>query len=179
MKKALTLVAACLLMAGSASAATINWGNDTGSKIYDLAGAAITSANIGTYNLVVSLYDASTDTAVVSTSTMASKGGPLTGTAYNYAFDAIHTTGDLFYIVATMTQGGQDYFMYIGSNGIGADAASVTSWAITATDNGGVDTFTWNTGVTYGGAGAWTPVPEPGTAALALAGLALLIRRRK
>ena len=110
------------------------------------------------------------------------KGGTVNVPGYNYAFPTVHTTGDQFYIKATMTYSGTDYYFFVGSAGSGADAGSVTPWAITAVDNGGTDTFTWATtasGASYGGASTWVAVPEPGTTALALAGLALLIRRRK
>ena len=49
--------------------------------------------------------------------------------------------------------------------------------------NQALDTFTWKDSTIASNASTsaqgWTPVPEPATAALALAGLAMLIRRRK
>jgi hypothetical protein len=177
MKKLIATTAAIMLLAGGASAAAINWGNSALTKITGLGGEAITSANYSTYNLVISLVDASTDATVQTASTIGSKSGYLAG-EYNYAFDVDHTTGDQFYIKATMTYSGTDYFFFIGSNGAVGDAVSATPWAIAATDPTGSDTFEWNTTSTYGGS-TWVPVPEPATAALALAGLAMLIRRRK
>lgn len=73
----------------------------------------------------------------------------------NTFFDG--TTGAHFYMT--------DIFVY--------DTTDANRWTA------GTTTFAFTEGIPTGTSSAWTPVPEPATAALALAGLALLIRRRK
>ena len=77
-----------------------------------------------------------------------------------------------FGILYTTTQGGQDYY-YLGQV-FTFDTSSSSYNPTTSTF-----TATSTSAPPQGNAGAWTAVPEPSSAALALAGLALLLKRRK
>ena len=76
-----------------------------------------------------------------------------------------------FGILYTTTQGGKDYY-YLGQV-FTFDSTNTSAY------NGTTQTFTATSTSAPGKTTTWTPVPEPSTAALALAGLALLLKRRK
>lgn len=90
--------------------------------------------------------------------------------------------GEQFFARAYATFEGKSYFIDLfGGSGTGG------VWEMTASgDARTTQAFAWSN-ATYGGAtatavgtkNAWVAVPEPSTAALALAGLALLIKRRR
>ena len=189
MKKIISLATVALL-AVSAQSASINWGNTTSSLIRDLSGTAMTSAMATTAGFTITLMylDNGMDSypgvasvgAAVTPASFGKTPGALQSASDSYTFGTDYTTGDQFFIRATATFGGQDYYMDIFEGNTYGN-----TWAIAGTDNSAGDTFAWTAG-TYGGpagtagtSGTWVPVPEPATAALALAGLAMLIRRRK
>lgn len=178
------------LLAISSQAATINWGNSATSLIRDNAGTLLTGAAATTAGFQIQLMYLSAGMAsypgvasvgaAVTPATMSTKtAGTLTSASDTYTFNTDYTTGSEFFIRATATFGGQQYTMDVFElNSYG------NTFALAAIGNAGSDAFVWAPG-TYGGtgtegaAGKWVPVPEPATAALAIAGLAMLIRRRK
>lgn len=190
MKKSLITLAA-LMLAVSTQAATINWVNTTSSKIVGLDGVtALTSANAIAAGFAVQLMfldsamvsypGVATVGAAVTPASMSTKtAGLLTSASDTYTFNTHYTTGDEFFVRATATFGGTDYYMDIFQNNTYGD-----TFAIAATTDSGTDNFVW-TNASYGGtgtvgdAGKWIAVPEPATGMLALAGVAMLIRRRR
>ena len=183
--KKLMIAAAIVCAAVMTQAAQIKWGNGTTSKVVGLDGStALTAANAGAYNFAISLIAAADDSVVQTLSGSSainsmSAGVLATSAAWAYTFNTDATTGNAFYILATMTVDGKDYEMKIDNAG--------SNWAIAATDNTGKDTFTWAAG-TYGGlaetatVGKWSAaaVPEPTSGLLLLLGIgAMALRRRR
>ena len=179
--KKLMIVAAAALLAGMSQAAMVQWSNGTTSKLVGLDGTtAITAANATAWNLTVTLMYADGTSTGSSRSTINSMSAGVLSTAkWTYTFDTDATTGDKFYIHAIMKVDGKDYEM---------DLFKSSPFALTATNNGSSETFTWAAG-TYGGlagtatagtAGAWSAVPEPTSGLLMLLGMAgLALRRRR
>ncbi len=105
-----------------------------------------------------------------------SKAGKVAGTAdvSNY------TNGDAFAVLITYTDGDNTYYNLSSSvytlSGLDPNDISVapTQWADFA-----INGATSSEKGTLKAGGGWTAVPEPASAMLALAGVAMLIRRRK
>ena len=172
------IVAAAALLAGMSQAASVQWNNSTSAKLYGLDGTtAITAANATAWGLTVSLmYADGTATGSSISAINSMSAGVLSTAKWTYTFDTDATTGDKFYLHAIMKVDGKDYEM---------DLFKSSPFAITATNNGGTDTFTWAAG-SYGGLaatpteGAWSAVPEPTSGLLMLLGMAgLALRRRR
>ena len=175
--KKLMIVAVAALLAGVSQAAMVTWGNTTSSKLVGLDGTtAITAANATAWGLTVTLMYAdgtSTGSSVSAINSMSA--GVLSTAKWTYTFDTDATTGDKFYLHAIMKVDGKDYEM---------DLFKSTPFALTATNNGGSETFSWSSG-TYGGLsatpaeGKWSAVPEPTSGLLLLLGVAGLTLKRK
>ncbi len=196
MKKFLTIAFAAALCL-SANAATVSWGltgvtyfgstnlkteNATGYLVY--LGDKSSWDDYGTANIVDIVKNGSTDYPSIAVN---SKNGQVSSTAQidtdtSFAFNSstkIGTapSGSYFGILYAYTKGTDQYYF----------AGSVYQFSDTDTThyNSDLQTFTWkddklptNTDST-GASQGWVAVPEPSTAALALAGLALLLKRRK
>ena len=192
----LALVAA----ACSAQAAAISWnsgslksptavdGSTTGGSIIGAAAGYMTVwyfSSLANANAFVS--SGYTDGTKLFTSTVAGESGTTKDTsalggAYNAVTANSFAASTTYYTVAyvqTTTTGNALPAM----NDVWYRYSSVGTLTTASTGNLNVN---YLTGVGVGGSSLWaanwtktTPVPEPATAALALAGLALLIRRRK
>ena len=196
MKKTMTIFAVAA-MALSARSAQINWGSQgflfNGAQQMTTANGYSTTAYLvylGTAGATweTSGFDATATFAlggdVLKTST-ANALGSVSQTLSPYLFnwgDSVGAGSDVmtdqsstFGIVFLSTGGafGTDTYYYL-SNVFMVDTTDTTAPGTWATAS---NTYSYGQAVPSGS--TWTPVPEPATAALALAGLALLIRRRK
>ena len=195
MKKSI-LMAAVLMAAAASQAVTLNWGgNGSTAKLYGLTAGANLTVGPGSETVGMTVYyllatdlatvQSTTDEATVAGLAKATAVGQTstsTGAAGRFGASTLVTGSDIgvnYFARVFATIGGQDYFMDLMN-------ANTSYFTTTKTGN---DTTTellqWGA-ATYGGAtgvqgdfNKWVAVPEPATAALALAGLAMLIRRRK
>ncbi len=192
MKKLLTFVFTALLV-GSASAVTMQWGatgvswgssklkNDTG-----VVGYLIACDALGT-SYALDGFDASDIGTVVDTNTSGTSTMSKLNKAYSIDTDT-YGNGDTFAVLLTYQKDGKTYYNLtsglVSMSGMATDpptnAANTTSsfsWA----DNGEQTVLTAGTGwTTLKQTEPVTPdVPEPATGALALAGVALLFKRRR
>ena len=100
--------------------------------------------------------------------------------SYNFNYgEAPGKNGDVFAMLLTYTNEGTTYFNL---------STTTTKLSGLVDDTSGIDAVDFTEGFKFTTAepssslkagGGWTAVPEPSTAALALAGLALLLKRRK
>ena len=165
MKKMMMLIGVAFC-AVSVQAATINWANSV--SITDLDGNALAVGIASSFT--ADLVNVTQGGLVLGSSTGISgmTAGILLGTATNYTFGSPTTTGDLFKIVMSATFSGLTYSREISN----------TTWAISATNSGGVDNFTTWSGAGYSDTG-WVLIPEPTSMALlALGAAAVGLRRR-
>ena len=179
------------LVAFSASAATFKWG--TGSEKVYFNGTAITTTN-GAIGYLVLLTGSSLDASVVegimqTPSAIANKANTSTGLASakgkitdTYTSDSI-ANGQNYGMFITYSDGTDTWYNFSSTvytvSGL-ADATSSLGDAVFAFDFATQTTVTDGDAVTAGG--GWykaVAVPEPASAMLALAGVAMLIRRRK
>ena len=202
MKTKLTTLALVGLLASTSSAVTIVWGgSSSSSKLTGLTSGAALSVGANSQTASITMYyfnyadydtiiglgkvDASALSSYVvaqaagQTSTSANAAGRVVKSSTNTDYD---TSGVSFFARAYASFDNQTYFIDLfggaGDNGV---------WTMTQSGDARTsETFAWSNG-TYGGAtatavgtkNAWVAVPEPSSAALALAGLAMLIKRRK
>ena len=202
MKNKLLIAAIFAATCMTASAVSINWsGTGANSRLYGLtSGASMTlGAGSQTASMVMYYFDyADYDTiinlgkvdasalssyevarATGQTSTSASAAGRVAKSTSNTDYT---TTGNSFFARAYTVFNDKTYFIDLfGGSGTGG------VWTMQQSgDEAAKEVFTWSN-ATYGGAtsdtvgtkNAWVAVPEPSTAMLALAGLALLIKRRR
>ncbi len=190
MKKILTL---CLLVlsAASASALSFDW-TISGIKFdgvaikksTDVVGHLIYLGDGGSYSSSYALSKDSTADSIASaigtkvdtSSTATSNAGKLTTT---YTFDyGTKDNGDVFGVLLSYTTGGKTYYNLSSSTFTLSGIADETSSLDAGTFSFSFDTAGEKNSISSGS--GWTvAVPEPSTAALALAGLALLIKRRR
>ena len=202
MKKTI-LALAVIVSAISASAVSISWnGNGTNSKFFGLTegttmsvGSGSETAGMKVYYILYSNYETvkalgKVEASEIETYAVATASGQTSGSAGaagrvagSTATTAFTTAGvDFFARVYTAFEG-KTYFMDV-FGGAGTDGV----WTTTQSgDESAQEKFAWVNSTSYGGStstsvgtkNAWVAVPEPSTAALALAGLALLLKRRK
>ncbi len=188
MKKLITTVAVVALGV-SAQAALISWGNNPTALLLDTNGDVMTDPMAQAASLSMQLINITQGGIVVhERNVMSMTAGEFVGN-WNFTHGVEANTNDQFAILMTATFGGVDYGMSIWSS-----ASATTPWTYTGTDDTFVGAFAWAAGnvgapVNPGSAnwdqlsadnqGAWTPVPEPATGMLALAGAAMLLRRRR
>ncbi len=191
MKKALTLAVVAAL-AVSTQAVTISWGSGGQINIVDegVPTLMVSSSLAGTTAMglfflgntggsLLTVEDLTSADAIVTSSTVGGKSSnSSTFTTQEYldlsiaAGDVV--AGDVFAV----------FFIYDTGDVSGwyTDATLTTMFNSTYTFTGSETDSTTGIG-TWGNAGGtgqvYVPVPEPATAALAIAGLAMLIRRRK
>ncbi len=191
MKKLLALFVFAA-MASTASALSFNWtvtgikfGDETLKKSTDVVGYLIYLGAGGSYSTSYALSkDSTADTIAssigqkVSTSTTAtSNAGKLTTT---YTFDyGDKTNGDVFGVLLSYTKEGKTYYNLSSSTYTLAGISDETSSLDTATISFSSFADKGEASSISSGSGWVQAVPEPSTAALALAGLALLLKRRK
>ena len=202
MKNKLATLAIIGLLGSTASAVTLQWGNSgANSRLYGLtSGTAMTTgtgsqtASIVMYYFDYADYDTiiglgKVDASALSSYVVASAAGQTSsssGAAGRVALSSQNTdyttAGNSFFARAYASFDDKTYFIDL-FGGAGTDGV----WTMTQSgDERASEKFAWSNG-TYGGAtatavgtkNAWVAVPEPSTAALALAGLALLLKRRK
>ena len=202
MKTKLAILAAFCGFCMTASAVSINWSSTTANqKVYGLTSGATMTVGTGSQTASMTMYyfdyadydtiiglgkvDASAlssyvvSTAAGQTSTSSSASGRVKVSNANTDYT---TAGNSFFARAYATFDDQTYFIDLfGGTGTGG------VWTMTLSgDEAAKESFAWSNG-TYGGAtatavgtkNAWVAVPEPSSAALALAGLAMLLKRRK
>ena len=176
--KKLVVVAAVALVAGLANAASVSWANPSTARITGLDGANITQANAKAWGLQAILVNTTTGEQLTSygSSTQAAIGktaGVLGVPGYSYTYGNEAKNGDVLSVILKMTVDGQAYELDTG-----------LAIPITATDNGGTDTFgtSWGTS-SYGGSTGWAKtggdIPEPTSGLLLLVGAGMLALRRK
>ena len=200
MKKAFTAIAALALTIGAASALSFHWG--TADKI-SFGGKVLNSAALAAPATVELIY-LGTDNAwsfdesglvtdeAVSTATIATSGSPTgkgkaTGkfdklVGSSYADNSTVGGGNVFGVLITYTDTNGDVWYNLSSNTYTlADGVSDITTITKQTFN-----FAWTNDESgaeapTAGGGWWTApaVPEPVSAGLALAGIALLLKRRR
>lgn len=180
------------LVAVSASAASFNWG--TGTTKVSFGGTAITATN-GAIGYLVLLTGSSLEASVVEgimqvPASVANKANTSTGLAGNKGkitgkYEADIANGQNYGMFITYSDGTDTWYNFSSTvytvSGL-ADATSSLDDAVFAFDFATQTTVKDGDAVTAGGGwykAAAPAVPEPASAMLALAGVAMLIRRRK
>ena len=200
MKKIINL--AVVLLATSASAASFQWQTKVqasfdGTRIIDQSATAIliylgsTFDSTATYTIaktddlesLASSIGTKTDSTATSTAGRQLANGTYTGGVVNgtYNFETGVANGDLFAVLVSHVVSGVTYYTLSAPVAASYDSVSQTWSKITPEVNwgfSGADATASKSGSLAVG-GGWTAVPEPSTAMLALAGLALLIKRRR
>ena len=191
MKKTLLSIAIAGLMTTIANAASLTWSAKSiafdGSTLKNdstITGYLIFLSS-GSYETSYKLDDSSTASSVasaigtsVSEKTKTSAVGKLSAD-FSFSFDnGDYDNGDVFglLLVYTGASDGKTYYNLSSStfelSGMADDRATLStdySFSFSTNENKG----------SLSSGGGWTAVPEPSTAMLALAGLALLIKRRR
>ena len=202
MKKTL-LAMAIVATTISASAVSISWsGNTSNSKLFGLTDGSTLSVGTGSetaglkaYYILYSNYETvkalgKVEASEIETYAVATASGQTSGSAGAAGrMGTSSTTTDFtdagvsFFARVYTSFEGKSYFMDVfGGSGDGG------VWTTTSSgDETVVEKLAWANSTSYGGStstsvgtkNAWVAVPEPSTAALALAGLARLLKRRK
>ena len=202
MKTKLATIALLMGLCMTASAVSISWSATTANqKLFGLTSGTVmtTGASSQTASIVMYYFDyADYDTIVglgkveasaLSSYVVASANGQTTdntGAAGRVAKSSTNThyetSGNSFFARAYATFDSKTYFIDLfGGNGTGG------TWTMTSSGDSRVSekfafadaTYGGSTSTTVGTKNSWVAVPEPATASLALAGLALLLKRRR
>jgi hypothetical protein len=186
MKKLLSL-ALVALVAISAQAAFIEWstvaitfGGTTLKNNTSVAGylIALDGSSLATYDLVEGFSATSIGTVVESKS-----GTPKSGKFTGNSDISAYSNGDAFAFLITYNDGTDTYYNLSSTVNVLAGLDPTDSTVAPATwGNFAVNGAMNETAGTLTAGGGWTKavaVPEPASAMLALAGVAMLIRRRK
>ena len=191
MKKLLTLLAAIGLVS-SASAVSITWNISNiafgGNTLKSDTGVTAYLVYLGNGGSLETSYDATAIESLASSAVDSVSGTNTKGAAQNtYALPAPSSgdfsdlNGDTYGLLLSYVNEGKTYYN-LGSatftvSGVADETSSLNQFKPAAT------TFSYGTkndsATSVSPGGGWTAVPEPSTAALALAGLALLLKRRK
>lgn len=185
MKKTLTFIAVAVV-ATAAHGASIAWSLSNvafdGSKITS-AGSELTASLffLGNGGSLASSY---TEAEIASLDIVATASGTNTKSANTGTYDlvsGVNANGDVFGMLLSYTSGGKTYYNIASTvytlSGYDNDTSTPDKYNLTAASM----TYTVKEGTSssVSPGGGWTAVPEPSTAALALAGLAFLLKRRK
>ena len=172
----------------TSNAITIEMSGIGGLQFTTAAGVLILNPDVSGYSFTVGLYllgsesDLSDIAYIKSVAPTFSTKSPV-GNLQTQSYQNIegYKTTDLFFMRAFATFNGVEYYMDIFKDGIygsgysysgdWGDPSQVTVFNIGSGSFGGIGTA--------GDVGKWIAVPEPATAGLAFAGLALLFRRRR
>lgn len=199
MKKAFTAIAALALTIGAASALSFSWGTSTA---ISFNGTKLTTADLAAPATVELIY-LGTDKAwsfddlgvptdeAVSTGSIAVSGAPTAKGKGSGVFDKLFgasyadnstvNASNVFGVLITYTDANGDVWYNLSSNTFALTGAADDTFNVTkqnfdfawTNDESGAEAPT-------AGGGWWTvPVPEPVSAGLALAGIALLLKRRR
>lgn len=196
MKK--SILAAALFAAISSQAASFNWGSGTSAVTFDgttLAGNATAYlVFLGTGSGSVADLWSTTSEAIVganavkSTATSTAK---RTSGRFNSSFDGGTTTvpelanGQVYGVYVTYNDGKDTWFNFsqttytVSGISLGNEALEAATFAFDFATKSDIDPAVASPSAGGGWYRAVPAVPEPSTAALALAGLAMLIKRRK
>lgn len=187
MKKLLTITAIGLI-AAQASAVSIAW-NATGvafgagNTLKSDTGLTASLFYLGNSGSLASSYTADDIASldVVSSATGTTAKGAISGT-YTLPDYSTSANGDVYGLLLSYASEGTTYYnissiTYTVEGLNGNDNVSLSSWTVKAADQD--YSIKDGTASSVSSGGGWTAVPEPSTAALALAGLALLLKRRK
>ena len=189
MKKTLLALALVAGFATTASALSFNWTTSAALKFNDTALKSSTDVTgylvylaSGSLETSYALSDDSTASSVassigtlVSTQNKTTALSKINGKA---SFDyGTYNNGDVFAMLLVYTNGSDTYYNLSSTTYTLSGISDETSTPENATFTFSNATVGESSSLTAGS--GWTAVPEPSTAALALAGLALLLKRRK
>ena len=189
MKKLIATVAVFSAMITAAHALSFQWNANSikfdGSSLKsnnDVTGYLVYLGNKGSYSESYALSESSTGASVAASigTVVDSKKGTSAMSKINstFSFDyGSYVNDDVFGVLLTYTKEGTTYYNLSSSTytltGITSETSSPDTANLSFSFADGGSASSVKSG------GGWTAVPEPSTAALALAGLALLLKRRK
>ena len=189
MKTKLALVALLATLCTVSQAASVDWksaaldfGGTALKNNTDVKGWVVYLASgsfADSYKIDDSFSAESVGVVVASDTDGTNKGSALAGTALGWTNDSYKSNGDTFGLVLSYNDGEKTYWnissVVNSFSGLVADDPTVAPADWNAFTASGSKNSTSSLSTSSG----WTAVPEPSTAALALAGLALLLKRRK
>ena len=184
MKKTFLAFAALAMMATSASALSFQWATNIlkfdGTNLKSDTSVTAYLVYLGSgVSSVESSYSFDSLPSGVGTQVDSKAGTAATSkVSQKFSFDfGTYGNGDSFAMVASYTKDGETYWNISETVYTLSGIADETSSPDAANFTFNNSTASPSSNVSAGG--GWTAVPEPNTAALALAGLALLLKRRK